>query len=149
VTLAGTGAPANTVLEDFDEDLRQRVSVHPHYRRAELAKLLPGHEVLLFPTLFEGSPVALLEGMALGMAPLASDVPGPRDVIRDGVNGLLVPARDPEAIADTLKRLADDDPMRQRLRRAAHATAQRYDWREIARATVELYHGAMRSKNGR
>jgi glycosyltransferase involved in cell wall biosynthesis len=148
VTFAGTGAAAETVLEDFEEDLRQRVTVYPRYRRTDLPKLVQGHEILLFPTLFEGSPVALLEGMALGLAPIASNVPGPQDVIQDGVNGILVPARSPEAITDALERLARDDPVRQQLRRAAHESAQQYDWRHIASDTVELYLGAMRSRNG-
>jgi glycosyltransferase involved in cell wall biosynthesis len=148
VTFTGTGASAETVLEDFEQDLRQRVTVYPRHRRSELPKLLSGHEILLLPTLSEGFPVALLEGMALGLAPVASDIPGPREIIRDGVNGVLVPARSPQGIADALKRLASDEPMLRRLRSAAHATAQRYDWREIARETVELYLCAMRSRNG-
>ena len=128
--------------------MRQRVSVYPHYQRTELPKLLQDHEILLFPTLFEGSPVALLEGMALGLAPIASDVPGPRDVIQDGVNGLLVPARSPEALADALEMVASDDATRRQLRGAAHATAQRYDWNTIARETVEMYGCAMRARGG-
>lgn len=74
----------------------------------------------------DGLPVALLEALACGCAVVASDLPGLRDVVTDGVNGLLVPSGDPTALAAAVARLLTDAPLRDRLGAAAAATAEEY-----------------------
>jgi glycosyltransferase involved in cell wall biosynthesis len=142
VSLLGTGVDAAVVLADFDAPLRDRVHVVPHFANAELSSLLRGHHVLLFPTLWEGFSVALLEGMACGLAPVTTTVPGPADLVRDGVDGLLVPPRDAAAIERAVDTLVADRDLLHRLRAAAHATAQQHTWDEVARTTLRLYEGA-------
>lgn len=63
------------------------------------------HQICVLSTHYEGMPLALLEGMAAGCAVVASAVPGVREVLSDGDDGLLVPESDPEALADALQRL--------------------------------------------
>jgi glycosyltransferase involved in cell wall biosynthesis len=58
---------------------------------------------LVLPSYREGMPRSVLEAMALGRAVIASDVPGCRHAVTNGVNGLLVPARDPKALADAME----------------------------------------------
>lgn len=65
-------------------------------------------DIVCLPSYREGLPKALLEAMAAGLPCIATDVPGCRSAVRDGVNGFLVPARDPSALARALKRLIDD-----------------------------------------
>lgn len=67
----------------------------------------------------EGCPVALLEAMACGKACVATDVPGSRDIIEDGVSGLLVPAQDAAALAVAIKQLAQSKDLRERMGAAA------------------------------
>lgn len=64
-------------------------------------------------------PRALLEAAASGRPMIATDVAGCRDLVRDGENGLLVPARDPVALADAIARLVEDPDLRRRLGAAA------------------------------
>ena len=66
---------------------------------------LMAHQVAVLSTHYEGMPLALLEGMAAGCAVVGSAVPGVREVIEDGVDGLLVDESDPVAMADALERL--------------------------------------------
>lgn len=66
-------------------------------------------DVFLFPTYSEGLPYALLEAMAAGCVPVVCPVGGIPDVMQDGVHGIFVPLRSPEAIADALLRLWKDD----------------------------------------
>jgi glycosyltransferase involved in cell wall biosynthesis len=76
---------------------------------------------------YEGFPNALLEAMALGLPCVATDCDsGPREVVSDGVDGLLVRVNDSEALATAMASLADDDGLRQRIGGAARAAAQRY-----------------------
>ena len=71
----------------------------------------------------EGMPLALIEGMAAGCAVIGSAVPGVREVLRDGEDGLLVPESDPVAMADALERLLRDEAFAARLGAAARRTA--------------------------
>ncbi len=67
----------------------------------------------------QGLPRALLEAAASGRPLIVSDVPGPRDFIRDGVEGLVVPTEDVGALASALERLARDPDLRLRMGEAA------------------------------
>ncbi len=69
---------------------------------------------LVLPSWREGTPCSLMEGMSMGRAVVAADAPGSREVVHHGDNGLLVPLRDPEALADAMATLAGD-PERLRL----------------------------------
>jgi glycosyltransferase involved in cell wall biosynthesis len=88
----------------------------------------------------EGVPKALLEAAACARPIVASDVPGCREVVRPGETGVLVPARDPEALAEAIAALAADPALRRRLGHAARALVERVFAEEIvARETLAIY----------
>jgi glycosyltransferase involved in cell wall biosynthesis len=106
----------------------------------DVTALLRSCHVALLPSYREGLPKSLLEAAACGLPIVAADVPGCREICRDGVNGLLVPARSAAPIAAALERLADD-PAR---RRAMGAASRRLAVDEFAEeivvtATMALY----------
>ena len=92
-----------------------------------LEEELPKARIYAFSSDWEGMPNALLEAMALGMPVVATDCPcgGPRTVITDGENGLLVPIMDEEAMAEGICRLIEDPALAQRLGEAAARIAER------------------------
>lgn len=107
------------------------------------AALLADSDVLLLPSHQEGLPMAVLEGMAAGLAVLTTPVGGIPEVIDDDANGLLVRPGDDAAIAAALQRLTDDPTLRARLGSAAQATSADFDvehwyaalgriWRDVA-----------------
>jgi glycosyltransferase involved in cell wall biosynthesis len=87
-------------------------------------------DVFVLPTWarwrMEGCPVALLEAMSTGRACVASDIPGCRDVIASGQNGLLVPPENAVALSGALSRLAADPDLRRRLGREARARIEQH-----------------------
>jgi glycosyltransferase involved in cell wall biosynthesis len=87
--------------------------------------LLMRHQLCVLSTHYEGMPLALIEGMAAGCAVVGSAVPGVREVIRDGIDGRLVPEGNAEALAETLQALLADPHASARLGAAARATALR------------------------
>ena len=100
-------------------------------------ELLMTHRIAALSTHYEGMPLALLEGMAAGCAVVGSAVPGVREVLHDGEDGLLVPGADPEALADALERLLRDDALATRLGDAARARASSDFGRECMNAGYE------------
>ncbi|HLZ27883.1 MAG TPA: glycosyltransferase family 4 protein [Chloroflexota bacterium] len=87
----------------------------------------------------ESFGIILLEAMAAGAPIVASDIPGYRDVVSDGVEGLLVEPRNPGAVADGLCRLLGNPELRASMRRAGQAKAQQYDWPRVATQVLDYY----------
>ncbi|NQV79083.1 MAG: glycosyltransferase, partial [Alphaproteobacteria bacterium] len=71
--------------------------------------------VVCMPSYREGLPRVLIEAAAIGRAIVTTDVPGCREIVRDGDNGLLVPARDGAATATAVQRLLDNPDLRARM----------------------------------
>lgn len=89
----------------------------------DVPRRLMGQRICVLSTHHEGMPLALIEGMAAGCAVVGSAVPGVREVLRDGVDGHLVPEGDADALADVLERLLRDDAHAAALAAAARDAA--------------------------
>lgn len=101
------------------------------YRRAHIAVL---------PSYREGLPKSLLEAAACGLPMVATDVPGCREICRHEVTGLLVPVRDPAAIADAVARLCRDPALRGRLGAQARKIAEdEFSEETVVSRTIGLY----------
>ena len=83
--------------------------------RDDVFALLPAFDAFVLSSRFEGLPIALLEAMATGVAPVATRVGGIPEVVTDGRDGLLVEPGDPAALAGALDRILGDDALRDRL----------------------------------
>lgn len=139
VAFLGTRRPSASVMGDYPAELHPRIGVVPQYPHRELPKLLKGFHIKLFPSLKEGLGMALIEGMACGLAPVTTAIPGPSDVVSDGENGLVVPPGDAGELLQALEKLASDRELLARLRRGAWQTAQRFNWEDIASRTLDYY----------
>lgn len=83
-------------------------------------------DIFVLPSLEEGLGIALLEALASGKSCIASDVGGIRDIIRNGENGILVPAADGQAIADAISRLLSDTALRAKLGENGRKCVEKY-----------------------
>lgn len=97
----------------------------------------------------EGCPVALLEAMACGKACVATDVPGSRDIIEDGVSGLLVEPENAVALAAAIQRLIDDPELRESMGKAAHFRIEEHFSIEQEVAAHERLYEEIMSGKGR
>ncbi|KWU17607.1 glycosyltransferase family 4 protein [Achromobacter xylosoxidans] len=108
--------------------------------RADVPQLYADSHIAVLPSYREGLPKSLIEAAACGRAVVTTDVPGCRDAIDPGKTGLLVPVRDPQALADAIARLAGDATQRQAMGAAGRALAEReFNIERVARIHVDLY----------
>jgi len=113
---------------------------------AEKARVLERADVLCAPSLGgESFGMVLTEAFAHGTPVVASDIAGYRDVVNDGVDGVLVRRGDPAAFAAALRDLALDPERRRRLGAAAREHASRYAWPHVAAEVLDVYADAIAS----
>ena len=115
---------------------------------------LPGFyadaDIVAIPSLKEATSIAGLEAMASARAVVATDVGGLPEIIDDGVSGLLVAPRDPEALAVAITRLLAEPELRKQLGLAARARVDReFTWQQVARETTRAYERATKVWQGR
>jgi phosphatidylinositol alpha-mannosyltransferase len=122
---------------------RTGVTILGRVSDAEKQAALEAADVLAAPSLGgESFGMVLTEGFAAGTTVVASDIAGYRDVVSDGVDGVLVPRGDATALAETLRDLALDPARTHALGSAAAASAERYAWPKVAEQVVGCYEDA-------
>lgn len=109
-------------------------------RRADIPEQLAGCHIACLPSYREGAPLSLIEAAASGRPIVTTDVPGCREVVKHGDNGLLVPPRDAVALADALQSLMQDSSLRQRMgQRSRYWAEECFDRSIVLRETLRLY----------
>ena len=140
LTVLNGGVDDTAVLSSFPEEVRSRIVCQRAEPEEGTANAYAAADIFLLPSLFEGTPLTLMEAMFSGLPVIATGICGMKDVIEDSRNGLLVPVRSPEAIIAAVERLLGDPALRARLGQAARAEAlQRYTWPRVAETVREVY----------
>jgi glycosyltransferase involved in cell wall biosynthesis len=142
--LAGHGPQREAISRMADGlGISQSLSMPGALDRQGIVSLLMSSSIVVVPSTKEGMPFSLLEAMSSGKAVLASDIPGIKDIIKDGENGLLVPPSDPDALAKGLSTLRKDQALRDRLGKAARRTIlDRFSERAIVDRIEAMYREA-------
>lgn len=144
--LVGDSDPANpaSVPGRQLEEWRDSGAVEWWGRRTDMPEVLAQSHIACLPSYREGLPKFLVEAAARSRAIVATDVPGCREIVRHGENGFLVPARDPEALAEALGRLLEDSGLRGRMGARGRQIAAEYSVDKVTRQTLSVY-GALRN----
>jgi glycosyltransferase involved in cell wall biosynthesis len=114
--------------------------------RTDVPALLGALDVFCISSTYEGTPLALFEAMAAGKAIVSTAVDGCREVLEDGATGLLVPPRDPDALAGALLRCVDDVGLRASLAKRAREASARYDITACVAQMQDLYDEVLAEK---
>ena len=136
---AGKGNPAA-----FDERELELIQTNQfaeyvgHVR--DIPALFASSHIVVLPSYHEGFPKVLVEAAACGRPVVTTDVPGCRHAIINGKTGILVPKANPDALADAILSLLNDQNLRKEMGRAGRALAeQEYDIRKIVNEHLQLY----------
>jgi len=142
VLLVGDG-PERPALEREAEriGLGDRLHFLGFVAHDRLPAVLAHADLLVLPSLYEELGTVLLEAMQAGLPIVASKTGGIPDVIEDGVNGLLVPPGNPEALAHAIDRLLADRDLAYRLSEGARERGKDYDWEVLAERVLAVYRG--------
>lgn len=123
-----------------DLGLREKVVLHGTLPPEEVRNILQRADVFVLSSLSEGISNAVLEAMACGVPIVTTDCGGMREAVTDGAEGLVVPVRDPEAMATALLRLALDPERRRAMGRSARTRAEsQFSLTEQAEKFAQLY----------
>ena len=120
----------------------------------DMADTLPKANIVCMPSYREGLPRVLIEAAACGRAIVTADVPGCREIVKNGENGFLVPVRDGSATADAIERLLIDVDLRQRMASRSREIAEtEYALEAFIINTFDVYDSvypnvAVESRNG-
>jgi len=114
-------------------------------QRDDMPTLMQSAHVVCLPSYYgEGVPRSLIEGAACGLPLVTCDAPGCREAVVDGENGILVPPRDPIALAAALRRLIVDPELRARMGHSSRVRAkERFSQATVIKETIGVYQAAL------
>lgn len=138
--MAGDGELAEVKKLFEDRDLLESVSFPGWVRGADKNKCLKESGIFLFPSYYEGMPMAVLEAMAYGMAIVTTRVGGIPHLLEDGVNGYLCEPGDIEGLSKRLLELSKDGDKRRKMgERARQKAIEEYSMESHIKKLMDLY----------
>ena len=115
--------------------------------RSDVHELLQTLDVFVLSSLWEGLPISLLEAQYFGIACVVTQVGGNPEVVRNGYNGLLVPPRDPDALAHAILRVIQDDTLTNELSiHGQEMFREKFSIDKMVDSYLELIYGVLQEK---
>ncbi len=141
----GGGISKTELLSAFSDRLHARIHLLHTKTDVENAAIMAESDIFVLPSLFEGTPLTLLEAMASGLPIVTTNTCGMKDIIEDGRNGLLMRIRSPHAIVRAIERLMANPTLCRELGQNARQDANtHYTWNASSEAVEEAYEQVLR-----
>jgi glycosyltransferase involved in cell wall biosynthesis len=146
LTILGGGFPAGLILSAFSAAARTQIVVIDRAEEATVMEAYRTHDVLAWPSTYEGFGMVLLEAMSQRLPVVATPAGCATSLVVHEVTGLSVPARSPDALADALTRMLEDPGLRARLANAAFDRVAGMTWTSTAEQTLAVYARALAAR---
>ncbi len=134
LTIIGRKVGSSELLDQYCEKHRW-ISTLPH---PEILGEMQNHDVFVFPSLFEGMALVTGEALSQGLPVITTPNSGGADILRDAVDGWIVPIRNPAAITERLLQLHDDRTLLKQMSDSARQRAAQLDWQGYKDRTIQL-----------
>jgi glycosyltransferase involved in cell wall biosynthesis len=109
-------------------------------RRSDMPSVLSGSQIVCLPSYREGLPKVLVEAASCGRPIVTTDAPGCREIVRDGVNGILVPVKDVDSLANAIRTLLNAPEMRMRMGQSGRQLVkERFSMEQVIGETLAVY----------
>ena len=130
----------NLYLKAQRMGLQKKIIFLKYVDRENLVKLYQNSAVLVQPSAHEGLSTVVLEAMSCGLPVVAYDIPGNRQVISSGANGILVSPKSFKSMADSILKLLNDQKLKENIERAARITIENnFSWDRVADRMIDCY----------
>lgn len=141
--LVGDGPERPRVERLIDRlDLRKNVTMTGY--RSDVAQIMNCADVFLLSSETENAPLTILEAMSCGLPVIATNVGGIPEQVQDGVNGFLVSLKNPEMIAESVLKLANDDRLLSKMGETARKTVlERYTKDRVLEQYIEVFNSVI------
>lgn len=140
-------------LDPITPEARKEIDNNPYIlavgKQEDVRPWLAASDALVFPSYREGFPNVVIEAGAMGLPSIVTDINGSRKIIQDGVNGLIVPSKNEDALLKKMERLVDDTALASYL--ASHArrlVASRYELGYVKQCLLDFYSQINHEKRG-
>lgn len=140
LTIVGQGSEREK-LEEFSRQLgvEQNISFQGTIAHDRMQSFMEQHNLLLQTSLSEGFPNVILEAMSVGLPVIATNVGGTPDLVRDGLDGFLVPSRNPKAMAARIVQMFEDGDLRERMGMSGKEQAEKFSWEHVIEGLERIY----------
>jgi len=139
LNLYGSGDAKPYITDRIRHEQLQRITLNPPTDQTE--QVMAQHDILLFPSLWEGFPLVLLEALNAGLPPVSFDCQtGPAEIIRNGEDGFVVPVRDTAQFVEKIDLLLMDKSLWRNFSNRGRVNIQRYRWDTISQLWANMLH---------
>ena len=149
MTVLGGGPPPAEILASFPEVARPFVTIIDRAPEEQLMAAYRAHDVMVLPSTYEGFGMVVIEAMSQKLPVVATPVGCAASLIVNEQTGLLVPPRNPAALAAALDRMLLDSGLRTRCADAAFALVRGMTWAHTAQLTLDVYRSAINDRASR
>lgn len=134
--LIGTGKDIKTIVSDWPEHLRKWIEVVPKFSQRDESTYLEASSLFVLPSYFEGQPLSLLQAMAAGRCCITTNCCGQKDIVRNGITGLLFDPGDSYQLACLIKRCYENESLMFQLGDNAKKYVQSLTWDAVSQEMV-------------
>lgn len=128
------------VLPETRAEIDGNAAIEAVGKQADVRPWLAAADALVFPSYREGFPNVVIEAGAMGLPSIVTDINGSREIVEDGVNGLVIPSKDEEALLEAMRRMVEAPDLTARLSAEARGiVAARYEQGFVQRCLLDFY----------
>ncbi|MFX0135594.1 MAG: glycosyltransferase family 4 protein [Candidatus Hodarchaeota archaeon] len=140
--LVGAGPLGKYMKKQIKKKNLENISIINHLPHSELIQYYKKSSIYVLPTYYEGLPTTVLEAMACGLPVVATNVSGIPDEIDDGINGFLIPPKEPNLLAKKICTLMEDQSLRDEMgKHGRDKVEKQFIWKYVAERLLNIYSG--------